>query len=448
VFAVSDDNSSVQSSPWQRDHCWKQSNPRHNIGKEMTFVMQPLRHVLCIRNLHFLSNTIRRKRRSPYDPTEVRVLDGNSTNNGKLVRIKKVGSNPAKLTAIVQTLWERVQGSSSGDTVACSSSGVNMSVVMQNHARTVTVPTTRMDPSIISPRKRILREMERVSLDDLASSKRQRARTTNALPCNNNNNGSSSNCTVTCQTLQPGSALPCPPQSGTKGSVSGCSYSITSLLGTGRDDDNAVAGAAILDSESSFLRTLLKSPSQQATSPEPSPRPKGTNKTGGSRKASPTQHRQIRSPSHRGSPTLSPSPESFRSGLRTPVVPSMGNPSHAPSLPPFLSPPILYGPITSPYLPHPLTPTLGHHPYYTGLTPVPPPYRGSPSPIPPNWANYQLSSLPRGAVYHGLIPPGQAPHHSPSLWSPVVHQPLDDFRRDESASGNWRIWSDYVFCHM
>ena len=434
MFAVSDDNSSVQSSPWQRDHCWKQSNPRHNIGKEMTFVMQPLRHVLYIRNLHFLSNTIRRKRRSPYDPTEVRVLDVNSTNNGKLVRVKKVGSNPAKLTAIVQTLWDRVQGSSSGDAVACSSSGMNMSVVMQNHARTVTVPATRMDPSIISPRKRILREMERVSLDDLASSKRQRARTANALPCNNNNNGSSSNCTVTCQTLQPGSALPCPPQSGTKGSVSGCSYSITSLLGTSRDDDNAVAGAAILDSESSFLRTLLKSPSQQATSPEPSPRPKGTNKTGGSRKASPTQHRQIRSPSHRGSPTLSPSPESFRSGLRTPVVPSMGNPSHAPSLPTFLTPPILYSPITSPYLPHPLTPTVGHHPYYTGLTPVPPPYRGSPSPISPNWANYQLSSLPRGAVYHGLIPPGQAPHLIP--WSPVVHQPLDDFRREESAPGN------------
>jgi hypothetical protein len=34
-------------------------------------------------------------------------------------------------------------------------------------------------------------------------------------------------------------------------------------------------------------------------------------------------------------------------------------------------------------------------------------------------------------VYHGLIPPGQAPHLIP--WSPVVHQPLDDFRREESA---------------
>lgn len=404
----------------------------------MTFIMQPLRHMLCIRNMHYFSDTIRRKRRSPYDPTEVSVLDVNNTNNGKLVRVRKVESDPTRLTVIVQTLWERVQGLSSSETVACSSSGVSTSMPMQNHARTVTVAANRMDPSIISPRKRILREMERVSLDDLASSKRQRARTTSALP-HNNNNGSSSNCTVTCQTLQPGSVLPSPPQSGAKGSVSSCSYSITSLLGTSRDDESTAAGAGMQDSEPSFLRTLLKSPSQQATSPEPSPRPKGTNKTGGSRKASPTLHRHIRSPSHHGSPTLSPSPESLRSGLRTPVVPSVGNPAHAPHLPPFLPPPLLYAsPLTSPYLPHHPSPALGHHPYYSGLAPVPPPYRGSPSPIPSFWVNYPLSSLPRGALYPGLVPPCHPPSLSPCPWGSVTHQSLDDFKKDDGASGKGR----------
>lgn len=432
IFAVSDDNSSVQSSPWQRDHCWKQSNPRHNISKEMTFVMQPLRHMLCIRNLHFFSNTIRRKRRSPYDPTEVTAVDVNSTNNGKLMRVKKVGSNAAKLTTIVQTLWERVQGlqgSSGSETVACGSSGVSTPVPVQNHARTVPVAACRMDPSIISPRKRILREMERVSLDDLANSKRHRARTSSALPHNNNNNGSSGNCTVTCQTLQPGSAL----QPGTKVSVSSCSYSITSLLGTGRDDEGAVAGG----SEPSFLRTLLKSPSQQATSPEPGPRPKGTNKTGGSRKASPTQHRQIRSPSHRGSPALSPSPESLRSGLRTPIVPSVGNPAHAPQLSPFLPSPLLYPPpLTPSYLPHHPPSALGHHHYLSGLSSIPPPYRSSPSPIPSYWVNYPLSSLPRGALYTpGLVPPSQAPPLSSCPWGSLNQQPLDDFKKDDGASG-------------
>ncbi|XP_069672499.1 protein hairless [Periplaneta americana] len=433
-LSVSDDNSSVQSSPWQRDHCWKQSNPRHNISKEMTFIMQPLRHMLYIRNLHLFSNTIRRKRRCPYDPTEVTALDMNNTNNRKLVRVKKIGSNPNKLTVIVQTLWERVQGLTSSETVASSSSGVSTSMPMQNHARTVNVAASRMDPSIISPRKRILREMERVSLEDLANSKRQRARTTSALPHNNNNNGSSSNCTVTCQTLQPGSALPSPPQSGTKSSVSSCSYSITSLLGTCREDESSTAGAGIQDGEPSFLRNLLKSPSQQTTSPEPSPRPKG-NKTGGSRKTSPTQHRQIRSPSHHGSPTLSPSPESLRSGLRTPVVPSVGNSSHSSHLSTFLPPPLLYAPpLTSPYLPHHPTQALGHHPYYSGLPPVPPPYRSSPSPIPSYWVNYPLSSLPRGALYPGLVPPCHPPPLSPCPWGPMTPQPLDDFKKDDGAS--------------
>lgn len=397
--------------------------------------MQPLRHMLYIRNMHYFSDTIRRKRRSPYDPTEVTVLDVNNTNNGKLVRVRKVGSDPAKLTVIVQTLWERVQGLSSSETVACSSSGVSTSMPMQNLARTVTVAASRMDPSIISPRKRILREMERVTLYDLASSKRQRARTTSALP-HNNNNGNSSICTVTCQTLQPGSVLPSLHQSA-KGSVS--SYSITSLLGTNRDDETTAAGAGMQDGEPSFLRTLLKSPSQQTTSPEPSPRPKGTNKTGGSRKASPTLHRHIRSPSHRGSPNLSPSPESLRSGLRTPVVPSVGNPSHASHLSPFLAPPLLYASqLTSPYLPHHPTPALGHHPYYSGLTPVPAQYRSSPSPISSYWVNYPVSSLPRGSVFAGPVPPCHGSPLSPCPWGSMTHHSLDDFKKDDGVSGKGR----------
>nr|CAI5844285.1 unnamed protein product [Callosobruchus analis] len=34
-LSVSDDNSSIQSSPWQRDHSWKQPNPAKGIGQEM-----------------------------------------------------------------------------------------------------------------------------------------------------------------------------------------------------------------------------------------------------------------------------------------------------------------------------------------------------------------------------------------------------------------------------
>lgn len=37
IIAVSDDSSSVQSSPWQRDHCWKQPHPKSNLSRELEF---------------------------------------------------------------------------------------------------------------------------------------------------------------------------------------------------------------------------------------------------------------------------------------------------------------------------------------------------------------------------------------------------------------------------
>ncbi|XP_066996332.2 protein hairless [Anabrus simplex] len=407
-LSVSDDNSSVQSSPWQRDHCWKQSNPRRDISKEMTFFMQPLQHIKEIRNLHFYSHNIRKKRRCPYDPIDESVLSLNSKNNTKLVRVKQIGPTRPNLTVIVQTLIERISGPSSTDSVTCSSSGV--SGVLQNQVRTVNVAAGRMDPSIVSPRKRILREMERVSLEDLANSKRQRARTTSALP-HNNNNGSSGNCTITCQTLQPSSILPFPSQSSAKANVS--NYSITSLLGNNR---NLVLNSGTSDSEPSFLRTLLKSPSQQsATSPEPSPRSRTNmkSKSDGNRKSSPTQHQQICS----SSPNLSPSPDSRHCGIRAPAIPSMGS-SPQQHFPPFIAPPLLY---PSPYLSQHPAPALNQHPYYPGLPPVPSSYRGSPS---PGWVQYPLSSLPRGTLYPGLVAPPLSP------WGPMSHQPLDDGASD------------------
>uniref|UniRef100_A0A8W7Q0P8 Uncharacterized protein n=1 Tax=Anopheles coluzzii TaxID=1518534 RepID=A0A8W7Q0P8_ANOCL len=71
---VSDDNSSIQSSPWQRDHCWKQANPRPNISKELSlYYFRPLKargHLT-----HDRRSWCRRKRRRPYDshlPLEIK----------------------------------------------------------------------------------------------------------------------------------------------------------------------------------------------------------------------------------------------------------------------------------------------------------------------------------------------------------------------------------------
>ncbi|CRK94877.1 CLUMA_CG008369, isoform A [Clunio marinus] len=60
----SDDNSSIQSSPWQRDHCWKQTQPRNNISKEMVlFFHRPGR----LRLSKECQKTAQSKRRRPLD---------------------------------------------------------------------------------------------------------------------------------------------------------------------------------------------------------------------------------------------------------------------------------------------------------------------------------------------------------------------------------------------
>lgn len=72
-FLVSDDNSSLQSSPWQRDHCWKQAAPRKNVSKEMaTFYHKPAFRIFTAEALLLT----RRKRRKPYD---TKILENGST---------------------------------------------------------------------------------------------------------------------------------------------------------------------------------------------------------------------------------------------------------------------------------------------------------------------------------------------------------------------------------
>ncbi|XP_054258997.1 protein hairless-like [Macrosteles quadrilineatus] len=131
-LSVSDDNSSVQSSPWQRDHCWKQTAPVHNAGRGMEFVMLRRKG----HRLKYTPKSVRRKRRRPYDTSTVDW-------NERLLPTATVKRENTKINSVTQMLWERV---------------------------------VRADPGIVSPRKRILRELEKVTLEDQNNSKRQRAR--------------------------------------------------------------------------------------------------------------------------------------------------------------------------------------------------------------------------------------------------------------------------------
>ncbi|XP_014290510.1 uncharacterized protein H [Halyomorpha halys] len=133
TLSVSDDSSSVQSSPWQRDHCWKQPNPRPNLGQDLEFYF-----VRNNRQPVYSYEALKLKRRRPFDlDTVMEPLLGKT----KCKIMQK-----ESLTSIIRLLWERV------------------------------VNSCKLEPGIVSPRKRILRELERVTLEE--ASKRQKAKAT------------------------------------------------------------------------------------------------------------------------------------------------------------------------------------------------------------------------------------------------------------------------------
>ncbi|XP_017776292.1 PREDICTED: protein hairless isoform X2 [Nicrophorus vespilloides] len=113
--SLSDDNSSIQSSPWQRDHSWKQSNPRKNLSKELMFLYyRPA-------GLRFTKTGAKRRRRSHDSPKE-----SSPQNNSLMCNNKR-----QPLLAVIQTLLEKLSSGS-----------------------------PRSETAVVSPRKRILRELE------------------------------------------------------------------------------------------------------------------------------------------------------------------------------------------------------------------------------------------------------------------------------------------------
>lgn len=185
LFSVSDDNSSVQSSPWQRDHCWKQTHPRRRITTEFNFYYRRNPKVRLCAHLRLIA----RKRRRPLDSTTA-------------------ASVPELTTAYPTRASRKLNGTS-------SSSGKLIQII-DKLARL-------LDPNVVSPRKRILRELERVSLEDQASKRRA--------------------------TPQPVCTTSAPP---TPSSKQVSSYSITSILGEDKPSP-----------EPGFLRTLLKPDDRQ-----------------------------------------------------------------------------------------------------------------------------------------------------------------------------------------
>lgn len=186
---MSDDNSSVQSSPWQRDHTWKQTSPLRNASNHMTFFFRShskkpkcVSYQLRRRPYVTLSQSFNLSERT-------KCITGKKCNRCVSVHHKKVS-----LMQIVQILWNRCQ-----------------------HV------------NITSPRKRILKELERVTIDDL-SLKRCKSKVNQSLPVSAGPSLVSAEQATTETNGNSGEE--------TKATSSkNCSYSITSLLKNDKRDD-------------------------------------------------------------------------------------------------------------------------------------------------------------------------------------------------------------------
>lgn len=125
-LSVSDDNSSVQSSPWQRDHSWKQNSPKKNISQEMAlFYWRSKRKRRSCRGRGV-------KRRRPLSTADVEETEV----------VYKEKRKRCSLLAVIQRLIDR-------------------------SLRTSTPPRPE---TVVSPRKRFLREMERERTPSASSS--------------------------------------------------------------------------------------------------------------------------------------------------------------------------------------------------------------------------------------------------------------------------------------
>lgn len=153
--SVSDDNSSVQSSPWQRDHCWKQVHPRKDAGRYLTFFMRPDSRCWMFRRQNLKGMKL--KRRRPFDTSEIKD-DSSGPPSGDSKKL--IGVVRRKLVDIVEILASRaVELKKPSPTPSCS----------------------KADHSVVSPRKRILREFERVSLEDQNNKRHKRPSSTSQV---------------------------------------------------------------------------------------------------------------------------------------------------------------------------------------------------------------------------------------------------------------------------
>ncbi|XP_032521210.2 protein hairless [Danaus plexippus] len=438
-LSLSDDNSSLHSSPCtsHRDHCWKQPTPRRNLSKELAmYYCRPA----TLHTAH-IATAARLKRRRPFDTGYHEILT-----NGALRKTCVNGSCDKKRNGDVGSPENKhckgddvVDGPTEAKTKTDEDRWTDFDREKYFHMKlkkpyqyhklrvykkmrpalrrkelarvlerlrekilSLPVPVNaklancRQEHMMVSPRKRILREMERVSLEDQATKRRAK----------------------TVPALSTASYPPSPGPSHTQHRGSDGPARLSN--GTAPRKETAVSKNV----SSYSIHSLLSMPDESPTRRSPEA------------KRSPHSYPpslKTESPSSVNSPDLSPSPDSYRYRYSTLSLgsPGRGAARDSPTPPQPTNPPSFraYAPPTSPYSgrPGPAWPAppppgpfrrdewagpgavsgMSSAQYVFGYGYAPHVYRAAPAP--PLWMHYAL-----------------APGAPPGPWAPLAHPLLTD----------------------
>lgn len=447
-LSVSDDNSSVQSSPWQRDHCWKQTAPRRNVSKELAmYYCRPS----TLQNAT-IEAASRLKRRRPYDVTNLdSAINGNSRralSNGVCDKKRNgdVGSpenRTGKSEDVVDGAVPKVKTNTDDDRWNDYDrekyyhmklkkpyqyrklrvyKKTRPQIRRKELTRTVDklrekiaslpVPVNaklancRQEHMMVSPRKRILRELERVSLEDQGT--KRRAKTVPALSTASYppSPGPSHTPHRPPTDLPPrphnGSVPRKEPQQPVSKNVS--SYSIHSLLSM-PDESPTRRSPEAKRSPHSYPPSLKTESPSSVNSPDLSPSPDNYRYRYSALMSSPGQG----GPLSRDSPTPPSELARYRASYGGPASPYGGvGPAGAP-------PPRQWGPVGAQYRGSPARDEWREVPYVYPYPYVSPQLYRAP------WMHYAMSPA---------VPPGP--------WVPLAH-PLftDHIPKEEPTSGNF-----------
>lgn len=259
LFSVSDDCSSLNSSPWTNEHIRKQSVP----GRNKSFVLQSVSFYFCSSAESVDARKRVRHRRNPFiciagEPIPSEKVCENSHQvslTRRKIKYECVGkSNEERKDRLEK--WILLFGMKCGVKLE---TGTSIKVLYEKPPPSLPTPPTTtatvnvteiVDPNFVSPRKRYLRQMES-DQDNIHRKKLHSG--ANSVPHNSGERASSSSTSTLPHPQSNRSAI----NSHTSASV----YSIESILNHG----------SVSRKNDSFLRTLLKPEPKSTTNYRSSP---------------------------------------------------------------------------------------------------------------------------------------------------------------------------------